>query len=158
MAGSADLILSAEGEARLVAALAALASDAKARAAFLLDRNGRLLAGAGEMQGLDTTALASLASGSMAATGSLAQLVGEPEFGGLLLEGVRSHLLLASLGRDLILVVLFDRRTAPGLVRFRMRRAAQEIGDVFAAGGRSTTTPAVLAEITDEDIENLLAG
>jgi predicted regulator of Ras-like GTPase activity (Roadblock/LC7/MglB family) len=110
------------------------------------------------VRGLDTTALASLASGSMAATGSLAQLVGEPEFGALLLEGTRSSLLLELLGHDLILVVLFDRQTAPGLVRFRMRRAAQEIGEVFAAGEHRPSAPAVLAEITDEEIENLLTG
>lgn len=154
-----DLFLFAEDEQRLVAMLGHLCQDAKARAAFLVDQNGRLIAASGDTTGLDTTALASLVAGGIAATGSLARLIGERAFSGLFHEGERSHLYITVLDEGLILVVSFDRSSSAGLVRFRVRRASEEIGQVFAEiAGRVAGPRAELAQITDEDIENLLSN
>ncbi len=154
-----DLFLFAEDEQRLVAMLARLCKDAKARAAFLVDQNGRLLAESGDSAGLDTTSLASLVAGSIAATGGLARLIGERAFSGLFHEGERSHLYVTVLSEGLILVVSFDRSSSAGLVRFRVRRASEEIGQAFAEiTGRVAGVQAELAQITDEDIENLLSS
>jgi predicted regulator of Ras-like GTPase activity (Roadblock/LC7/MglB family) len=154
-----DLFLFAEDEQRLVGLLARLCADAKARAAFLVDQNGRMLAEAGERSGLDTTSLASLVAGSIAATGGLARLVGERAFSGLFHEGERSHLYVTVLGDGLILVVSFDRNSSAGLVRFRVRRASEEIGQAFAeVTGRVAGAQSELAQITEEDIENLLSS
>jgi predicted regulator of Ras-like GTPase activity (Roadblock/LC7/MglB family) len=161
-----DLILFAEEEQRLVALLDRLCQEAKARAAFLIDRNGHLIAASGRAADLDTTSLASLAAGGMAATGGIAQLVGERGFSGLVLEGERSHLYIAIVRDDLILVVHFDRTSSVGLVRFRVRWASDEIGRAFAVMAEQSRTHAdpgptdlqnQLAQITDEDIENLLS-
>jgi predicted regulator of Ras-like GTPase activity (Roadblock/LC7/MglB family) len=153
------LFLFAEDEQRLVAMLGNLCQDAKARAAFLVDQNGRLIAASGDTTGLDTTALASLVAGGIAATGSLARLIGERAFSGLFHEGERSHLYITVLDEGLILVVSFDRSSSAGLVRFRVRRASEEIGQVFAEITSRVAGPrAELAQITDEDIENLLSN
>lgn len=154
-----DLFLFAEDEHRLAAVLERLCEEAKARAAFLVDQNGRLIAASGDTVGLDTTALASLVAGSMAATGSLARLIGERAFSGLFHEGERSHLYITVVTEGLILVVSFDRGSSPGLVRFRVRRASEDIGQAFAEiTGRTAGWQAELAQITDEDIENLLSS
>jgi predicted regulator of Ras-like GTPase activity (Roadblock/LC7/MglB family) len=154
-----DLFLFAEDEQRLAAMLGRLCAEAKARAAFLVDQNGRLIAASGETSGLDTTSLASLVAGSIAATGGLARLVGERAFSGLFHEGERSHLYITSLREGVILVVSFDRNSSPGLVRFRVRRASEEIDQAFAEiTGRVAGPQAELAQITDEDIENLLSS
>ncbi|OGB95723.1 MAG: hypothetical protein A2Z31_09210 [candidate division NC10 bacterium RBG_16_65_8] len=138
--------------------LARLCNDAKARAAFLVDQNGRLLAASGDSAGLDTTSLASLVAGSIAATEGLARLIGERAFSGLFHEGERSHLYVTVLSEGLILVVSFDRSSSAGLVRFRVRRASDEIGQAFAEiADRVAGAQAELAQITDEDIENLLS-
>lgn len=162
VSGPTDLILLEDDEARLTAVLAALVKEAKAVAAFLLDRGGRLLAGAGETEEIDTTALASLVSGSMAATGSLARLVGEEEFGALILEGEQVHLYIAMAEPGLILTILFGHHSTAGLVRFRARRAALDIGQVFSdsaeRGQGGPPQAAELAEITDEEIDNLLSN
>jgi len=126
-----DLFLFAEDEQRLAAMLTRLCADAKARAAFLVDQNGRLLAASGDSAGLDTTSLASLVAGSIAATGGLARLIGERAFSGLFHEGERSHLYVTVVSEGLILVVSFDRSSSAGLVRFRVRRASEEIGQVI---------------------------
>lgn len=153
-----DLFLFAEDEERLAAMLGRLCADAKARAAFLVDQNGRLIAASGDRGGLDTTALASLVAGSIAATGSLARLVGERAFSGLFHEGERSHLYITVLRDGLILVVSFDRTSSAGLVRFRVKRASEEIGQVFEEiTGRVAGFQSEIAQITDEDIENLLS-
>jgi predicted regulator of Ras-like GTPase activity (Roadblock/LC7/MglB family) len=154
-----DLILFAEDEQRLAAMLSRLCVDAKARAAFLIDQNGRLIASSGDSGGLDTTALASLVAGSIAATGGLARLIGERAFSGLFHEGERSHLYITIVTEGLILVVSFDRGSSPGLVRFRVRRASEEIGGAFAEiRGRHTGWQTELAQITDEEIDNLLSS
>jgi predicted regulator of Ras-like GTPase activity (Roadblock/LC7/MglB family) len=162
-----DLFLLAEDAERLTGALGRLCEEAKARAAFLVDPNGRLLADSGGGADLDTTALASLVAGSMAATGSLAQLLGERGFSGLFLEGARTHLYLAMVGEGAILVVVFDGSSSLGLVRFRVKRAIDEIGRIladFAVRGQSGKDPGPeraateLAEITDEEIDNLLSS
>jgi predicted regulator of Ras-like GTPase activity (Roadblock/LC7/MglB family) len=95
----------------------------------------------------------------MAATESLARLIGERAFSGLFHEGERSHLYITVVTEGVILVVSFDRGSSPGLVRFRVRRASEDIGQAFAEiTGRTAGWQAELAQITDEDIENLLSS
>ena len=50
--------------------------DSYAKVVFLVDKNGSLMASAGETANFDTTSLASLAAGNIAATGGLASLIG----------------------------------------------------------------------------------
>src|SRR3974377_477496 len=55
---------------------AGLARDANAKVVFLVDKNGQLIASSGQAQNLDTTSLASLTAGNVAAMGGLAKLIG----------------------------------------------------------------------------------
>ena len=57
-----------------------LTRDANAKVVFLVDKNGQLIASSGQAQNLDTTSLASLTAGNVAAMGGLAKLIGEKEF------------------------------------------------------------------------------
>jgi len=52
-----------------------------------VDKNGQLIASAGDTHNIDTTALASLTAGNIAATGGIARLLGEREFSILFHEG-----------------------------------------------------------------------
>lgn len=155
-----NLILYEEDERRLAAILQRLCEDSKSRAVFLIDKNGQLLASAGETANLDTTSLASLTAGNIAATGGLAQLLGEKEFSVLFHEGEKDNLHISLVAQRLILVVLFDQRSTLGLVRLRVKRAADEIGHTFSEMAQRVEKDAgqgkaQLAEITDDDIENL---
>ena len=51
--------------------------DSSARVVFLVDKNGQQIAVEGEVGDLDTTSLASIAAGNVAATGGMAQLIGD---------------------------------------------------------------------------------
>lgn len=156
------MILRPEDAERLAGALGSLCETTLARAVFLVDRDGHLLAQVGEAAGIDSTALASLAAGSLAATGGLAALVGEREFGATLHEGAEESLYLSPVGSLAVLVVRFDRRSPLGLVRLRVRQAGQEIGwavAAIAAGpppGGPPPPGGELAQLSDEEIEKLL--
>ncbi|MBN2383661.1 roadblock/LC7 domain-containing protein [bacterium] len=141
-----------------------LHSNSNAKIVFLVDKNGQLIASYGETENIDTTSLASLAAGNIAATGGLAQLLGEKEFSILFHEGERDNLHISIVGQRGILVVIFDDRSSLGLVRLRVKKAADELGEVFqkisekvekGIGGEGFESP--FAEITDEDIDALFS-
>jgi len=164
MATTNSLILYDEDFARINAVLGKLWNDAKSKAVFLIDKNGQLISARGETAHVDTTSLASLAAGNVAATGGLAQLLGEREFSILFHEGERDNLHISVVSGKVILVVIFDSRSSLGLVRLRVKKASEALTQIFHdVGGRREREAgpvragfhASLAEITDEDIDNL---
>lgn len=159
-----DLVLYEEEIHSLEEVLRRLCHDANAKAVFLIDKNGQQMAAAGETSHFDTTSLASLTAGNVAATDGLAKLIGEREFAVLFHEGEREHIHITIVSRRAILLVIFDERSSLGLVRLRVKRAAGEFDKIFetmnqksASGAdvRHTQTP--FSEITDEDIDALFS-
>ena len=135
-----------------------LLADSYAKVVFLIDKNGSLLTSAGETESFDTTSIASLAAGNIAATGGLASLIGEKEFSILFHEGERDNMHLSVIENRLILVVIFDRRSSVGLVRLRVRRAGEEMGKVLRAMEERAAEheeEGLIEELTEEDIESL---
>jgi predicted regulator of Ras-like GTPase activity (Roadblock/LC7/MglB family) len=135
-----------------------LNKEANAKVVFLVDKNGQLIAACGQTQNIDTTSLASLTAGNIAATGGLAKLIGEREFSILFHEGEKDNLHISIVGQRVILVVIFDNRTSLGLVRLRVKRASEELGKIFESLLKKVESPGAgspFAEITDEDIDNL---
>ncbi len=144
---------------KIKAVLAKLRLDASARVAFLVDKDGQQIAVQGDVGDLDTTSLASLAAGNVAATGGMAKLIGEKEFPTLSHEGERESIHICVIGRTL-LVVIFDEHSSLGLVKLRVKQASTEMTAIFAEAAReakkeNAKTPSPFAEITDEDIESL---
>jgi len=163
MAG-AELVLYQEEFQRLDTALKKLRQEANARAIFLIDKNGQQIAAAGEVEQFDTTSLASLTAGNVAATDGLAKLIGEREFSVLFHEGKRDHIHISIVGKRAILLVIFDDRSSLGLVRLRVKRSSQELDHIFddmqlkkekGAANPAHTSP--FSEITDEDIDALFS-
>lgn len=141
------------------AVLERLRADSSARVVFLVDKNGQPIAARGEIGDLDTTGLASLAAGNVAATGGMARLIGEKEFPTLSHEGERESIYISVLGRAL-LVVVFDERSSLGLVKLRARQASHDLAAIFEeiareAHTRTSNDLSAFAEITDEDIDSL---
>jgi len=118
-----------------------LARDAKARVVFLVDKNGILISASGDLQNLDTTSLASLAAGNVAATSGLAEIVKEKEFSNLVHEGEQNNIYLTIVNELTILVTIFDKRTSLGLVRLRVKRATDDVKKVFANMDASAPPP-----------------
>ena len=130
--------------------------DASAKVVFLVDKNGTLLGSVGDAVGFDTTSLASLAAGNIAATGGLANLIGEKEFSILFHEGERDNMHLSVVGDRVILVIVFDRRSSVGLVRLRVRQATARLTAIVAAAvAAGEIDSGVMEELTEADIESL---
>jgi predicted regulator of Ras-like GTPase activity (Roadblock/LC7/MglB family) len=140
----------------LLSILRKLLLDASAKVVFLVDKNGTLLASVGDAVGFDTTSLASLAAGNIAATGGLANLIGEKEFSILFHEGERDNMHLSVVAERLILVIVFDRRSSVGLVRLRVRQAsARLIAVMEAALAAVEAETGGIEDLTEDDIESL---
>lgn len=158
-----DLILYEEEFKQVDAELQKLHFQANSKVVFLVDKNGQLIASAGETQGIDTTSLASLTAGNIAATGGMAKLIGEKEFSILFHEGERDNIHISVIGQRVILVVVFDQRSSLGLVRLRVKKASEVLAKIFEEivakaekekeEGKIPESP--FAEISDEDIDNL---
>lgn len=149
----------------LKSAITRLCADANAKFVFLVDKNGQQIAAHGEMHNLDTTSLASLTAGNVAATDGLAHLIGERGFPVLSHEGERDNIHISIVSSRVILVVIFDERSSLGLVRLRVKRASAEMNLIFESIdskiirerelGISLDSP--FAEITEEDIDALFS-
>lgn len=135
-----------------------LVRDANAQVVFIIDKNGQLIAAAGETEQIDTTSLASLTAGNIAATGGIAKLLRENEFSTQFHEGERANIHIQLVGNRVILVVIFDNKTSLGLVRLRVKKATEGLNTIFTALLNKVQDPsrdAPFAEITDDDIDNL---
>jgi predicted regulator of Ras-like GTPase activity (Roadblock/LC7/MglB family) len=149
---------------RISAVIEKLLRESNAKVIFLVDKNGQLIAGCGETDNLDTTSLASLTAGNIAATGGLAKLIGEKEFSILFHEGEKDNIHISIVAQRVILVVIFDHRSSLGLVRLRVKKASAELATVFedltekaAEIEKTGNVDSPFAEITDDDIDNLFS-
>jgi len=146
---------------QIKAVMARLRLDSAARLVVLVDKDGQQIAVHGELGELDTTSLASLVAGNVAATGGMAKLIGESEFPTLSHEGERESIHISVIGR-VLLVVVFDDRSTLGLVKLRSKQISQELAAAFAEIERdsesSTGADALpFDEITDEEIDSLFS-
>lgn len=159
-----QLVLYEEDHKRIVEIAERLVHDANAKAVFLVDKNGQLVGEAGELKGIDTTSLASLVAGNIAATGGLAKVLGEDEFPVHFHQGERDNVHITLVAQRIILVVVFDERSSLGLVRLRVKKAGQKLSEVFEQVFKKTETEldeeipgAAFAEISEQDIDNLFS-
>ena len=159
-----DMIMYEEEYQRIRTIIAKLRTESNAKLIFLVDKNGQQIAAQGDLENFDTTSLASLTAGNVAATDGLAKLIGEKEFSILFHEGERDNIHISIVAQRVILVVIFDNQSSLGLVRLRVKKAALELTGVFEkivkkinsekeSGTMELESP--FAEITDEDIDSL---
>src|SRR5688572_7578824 len=157
-----QLALYEEDHRKILTVIGRLVREANAKGIFVVDKNGQLIAEAGEVRGIDTTSLASLTAGSIAATGGLAKIIGEEDFPVHFHQGQRDNLHITLVAKRIILVVVFDDRSSLGLVRLRVKKAGAELSRVFEDIQKKTERQAArggtpFSEITDDDIDNLFS-
>lgn len=160
--GIPQLVVFEEEHRALRAALARAHADSRARAVLLIDTNGQLLADHGSTEGFDLIGFASLTASNIAATASMARLVGEKDFTILFHQGEKDSIHISLVGQRAILAVIFGKDASLGIVRLRVRKAAVEIEEIIqrilrrmSLKDRLDLNP--LCEITDKDIEDLFS-
>lgn len=146
---------------KIKALLARLCVEAAARCVFLVDRDGQPIAFHGDIGNMDTTSFSSLAAGNVAATSSMAKLLGEDIFPTVVHEGERESIYICIIGRSL-LVVVFDERSTLGLVKLRSKRASHELATIMEEITSESERlrgeeNSFFSEITDDDIDSLFS-
>jgi len=149
---------------RLELILTRLQKELRAHVVMLINRSGHQIACVGPARDLDLTALASLAAANLAATDGLARLVGEPGFSVLHHQGNHHSIHVSALGERFSLVLVFYEPVAVGIVRWKLRRAAASLEELFrdfssrknAAGPGNGSDEPTVPFFTDEEIERLL--
>lgn len=162
-AQNTNLVLYEEDVDRIEEEIAKLRQQTNSNLIFLVDRDGQLIASCGDQKDLDTTSLASLTAGNIAATGGMAKLIGEKEFSILFHEGERDNIHISIIAKRVILVIIFDQRSSLGLVRLRVKKSSDSLSRIFEEvqqkkekeGQDSDGLGSPLEEITDEDIDRL---
>ena len=158
-----QLVLFEEDHQAILEVAERLTHDANAKAVFLVDKNGQLVGEAGELTGIDTTSLASLVAGNIAASGGLAKLIGEDEFPVHFHQGERDNVHITLVAQRIILCVVFDDRSSLGLVRLRVKKCTNRLSEVFDQVFKRLESDlddgagSPFAEISDEDIDNLFS-
>lgn len=146
---------------RIKTVLVRLCIESAARVVFLIDRDGQPIAVHGDLGDMDTTSFASLAAGNVAATSSMAKLIGEDSFPTLAHEGEHENIYISVIGRSL-LVVVFDGRSTLGLVKLRSKKASYEVAEILAQIAKSSEEHALeensfFSEISDDEIDSLFS-
>ena len=90
-----------------------LVQSANASVAFIIDKNGQLIAAGGDASQIDTTSLASLTAGNIAATGGMAKLLRENEFATQFHEGENANIHIQLVDNRVILVVRINSAWSP---------------------------------------------
>jgi predicted regulator of Ras-like GTPase activity (Roadblock/LC7/MglB family) len=155
-----QMVMYEEDHKKILVVIGRLVREANAKGVFVVDRNGQLIAEAGEVRGIDTTSLASLVAGTIAATGGLAKIIGEQDFPVHFHQGVKDNLHITMVANKWILVVVFDERSSLGLVRLRVKKTTADMNKLFEdlkkkADAEAASGSSPFAEITDDDIDNL---
>ena len=112
--------------------LSKLLANSNARSVMLIDKTGQLITSTGDEPNFDTTSFASLSAADFAANSQIAALIGEKEFSTLVHQGANESMYLCMIEQRVILVVIFDKRTTLGLVRLRVKKAVEELKEIFS--------------------------
>ncbi len=134
-------------------ALDAFVRDAQAVGVHLSDRSGASLAISGDLFRVDPTRFAASLAGLLANAHAVMRPLGRDQVGRLHVAAGPMELLLAQVNPGFSLAVVFDERTTLGVVRWRLDGLVDRLSGLLGeAGGKR-----VVAQITDEEIENLFS-
>jgi predicted regulator of Ras-like GTPase activity (Roadblock/LC7/MglB family) len=125
--------------ARIDACLEKLLINSRAVAVLFADSSGQPIEHMGTLSGQDRITLSTLAAGSLAATAAMARLLGQAGvFEQVFFEGREHSIHSSAVGSGFLLVVAFDNRVKPGLVRIIAGHAVGELEAIIdEAAGRA---------------------
>ncbi len=107
--------------------LSSLVSRSKAITALLISREGICISKAGNVETLNSTALAALVAGMFAATREVANIVGEEQFSILLQQGEKRHIHISLIGQRNMMIVVFEDYRKIGRVRHEARTIGPDL-------------------------------
>lgn len=144
-------ILTIQAAESLLKVLEDFLDKSEASFALIIERGGSILSQNGTIpDSVDPTILSALAAGSFAAIREVALRVGETEFSALHQQGRQSHILMAAINEEAMLMAVFGTKTTLGLVRFYSASAVKQIAAILEQARSEPQIPIDLGnEITE---------
>ncbi|HOI93192.1 MAG TPA: roadblock/LC7 domain-containing protein [Syntrophobacter fumaroxidans] len=105
--------------------------DAGADHVIIVDMSGNLIMQQGSMHMEDIFSLAALSAANFAATAEIAKLIGEEDFSLLFHKGDKRNIHFSRLGREHIIITLFNETVSLGLIRLKLNRAIEQMASIF---------------------------
>jgi len=99
----------------------------EAKAIYLSDKGGNIIAQRSESHYANEENMSALAAGSFFATQELARLIGEGGFHCVFHQGGNSSVYMQSLENEMLMLVVFNKESNPGLVRLYSTEAGSTL-------------------------------
>jgi predicted regulator of Ras-like GTPase activity (Roadblock/LC7/MglB family) len=138
-----------------------LKNNTRAEIVFITDSEGHCIASTGEMEDSHLNSISSLIAGSMAAVNGIGQMLRIDRFKTILTESNDKNLHISLINDRTMLVVIFDKASNLGIIRFRVKTTTAELEKVFSTINEKLKNR-VLEEggspfegVTDEDIDEI---
>jgi len=126
------IVLSGEMYKAISEVISDLASKTGARSIIFSDMNGHAITQRGTAPEIDIANLSALAAGTFSATTQMAKIIGEKkQFKFIFHEGEKFNAYLSNVGNNFLLIIIFDSKTALGMIRIFTKRAINSLSDVF---------------------------
>ena len=130
-----EFVVTEEQSRQMTAVLTDLAAQAEAEAVFLGDSAGNIIACI-SLPGTETVQnIAALAAGSFSATRELARMIGETSFSSIYHKGEQSSIYMQTMAGTFLLLIIFGKGTAVGLVKLYVDKASQELEPILRSMG-----------------------
>lgn len=128
----ADLVLTKDALDRIDHVLKGMLGRSGAHTVLLIDKAGQLLSYKGTMDEEKVASLAALTAANYGATTAIARLFGEEEFTLLFHKGRDENIHFSNVGKDHLMITVFNNNTHLGLVRLEVRKSLEDIEAMFA--------------------------
>lgn len=120
-------IITAKQSETLHLLLSDMMIESEADSVFVCDCGGNIIGHVSQKENDKNQTIAALASGSFAATGELASIIGEPTFRSIFHKGDCASIYMQNLGSNFLMLVIFGKRTTIGLVKLYIEKASGKI-------------------------------
>ncbi|MBC8184579.1 roadblock/LC7 domain-containing protein [candidate division KSB1 bacterium] len=125
------IVLSGEMYKTISEVISELATKTRARTIIFADMNGHPITQRGTSTDIDIASLSALAAGDFSATAEIAKIIGEKQqFKFIFHEGEKFNAYLSNVGQDFLLILIFESKSALGMIRIYTKRAIATLSDV----------------------------
>jgi len=108
-----------------------LKNETRSSIIFITDSEGHCIASTGEMEDSQLNSISSLIAGSIAAVNGIAQMLKIDKFSTVLTESPNESIHISLINDRTMLIVIFDKNSNLGIIRFRVKNAKKELESVF---------------------------
>jgi predicted regulator of Ras-like GTPase activity (Roadblock/LC7/MglB family) len=126
-----SLILTKNDIRKLEGIIAEKLLDSGAEHVIVVDLSGNLLMHSGSLEMSNIFSLAALSAANFAATAQIAKLIGEEDFTLLFHKGDKRNIHFSRLGKDYLIITLFNDNVSLGLIRLKLGSAIHNMSAVF---------------------------